>query len=118
MLTGVAALAAWGSAGLAAEDGEALFVQQCQTCHTLNLAEPPRQGPTLARVMGRKAGTVPGFPYSKGLKTAGFEWTPERMDKWIADPQAMISDSYMAYHQPDPAIRAKVVEYLAAAGSK
>jgi cytochrome c len=102
----------------AAEEGRAVFVAQCQVCHATEAGAPARQGPSLHAIMGRKAGAIEGFPYSKGLKAAGFEWTPERMDRWIADPQAMISDSYMAYKQPDPEIRAKVIAYLATLGEK
>jgi cytochrome c2 len=37
--------------------------------------------------------------YSAGMKKLGeqgFVWTEENMDKWIADPKAMIPDSPMA----------------------
>ena len=54
---------------------EALFRNQCATCHTLNADDPQRQGPTLAHVVGRKAGTVPGFKYSSGFAQADFTWT-------------------------------------------
>ncbi len=99
-----------------AEDGAAVFTSQCGVCHVLKAEEPPRQGPHLAGIMGRKAGSVAGFPYSKGLKAAGFEWTPEKLEQWLADPQSMIADTYMAYHQDDPTVRAKVVAYLKGQG--
>jgi cytochrome c len=96
----------------AEESGAALFVAQCGVCHVLRAEEGPRQGPNLAGVIGRKAGSVEGFPYSNGLKQAGFAWTTERMEAWLADPQGLIADTYMAYRQNDPAIRAKLVAYL------
>jgi len=101
-----------GTSMASADDGAALFTAQCGVCHVLNASDGPRQGPPLAGVIGRKAGSVEGFPYSGGLKAAGFDWTPERLDKWLADPQGLIADTYMAYHQDDPAIRAKLVAYL------
>lgn len=97
----------------AAEDGEKLFLDNCGVCHTLNKDDPPRQGPVLLGVVGRKAGSIPEFPYSNGLKNAGFDWTPELIETWIADPQAVIQDSYMLYNQPDSAIRAAIAAYLA-----
>lgn len=95
-----------------ADEGAALFVAQCGVCHVLKPEDGPRQGPHLAGLIGRRAGVVEGFPYSQGLKAAGFAWTAERLDRWLADPQGMIADTYMAYHQDDPAVREKVVAYL------
>ena len=85
----------------AADDGKALFT-----------TVPPRQGPYLAGVAGRKAGKIENFPYSNGLKAATFDWTPERLDQWITDPQSVIADSYMMYKQADPAIRSSIIGYL------
>jgi cytochrome c2 len=41
--------------------GADLFKQQCATCHSLNAADPPRQGPALAGVYGRKPGNLADF---------------------------------------------------------
>jgi len=92
---------------------EALFVQHCGVCHTLNPDDPPRQGPHLSNIIGRKAGAIEGFPYSGGLKSLGFNWDAEHLDQWIANPQLMASDSYMMYRQQDAAIRKKIVQFLA-----
>ena len=101
-----------GTAG-AAEDGKALFEKNCGVCHVVAKSEPPRQGPYLAGVVGRHAGKIENFPYSSGLKTATFDWTPERLDQWITDPQSLIQDSYMMYKQADPAVRIAIIGYLA-----
>src|SRR5580693_9800185 len=55
-------------------DGAALFKQQCATCHTTNLSDPQRQGPTLVDIVGRPAGKVEGFHYSAGFAQADFVW--------------------------------------------
>ena len=94
------------------EDGAALFVSQCGVCHVLHASEGPRQGPNLEHFFGRRAGSVDGFPYSNGLKTADFIWTPEQLEAWLVDPQNMIPDSYMLYKQADPVVRAKIIDYL------
>jgi cytochrome c len=62
---------------------------------------------------GGHAGKIANFPYSNGLRTATFDWTPEKLDQWIADPQSLIQDSYMMYKQADPAIRTAIIGYLA-----
>ena len=97
----------------AADNGKALFEKNCGVCHVASKSEPPRQGPYLAGVVGRKAGKIENFPYSNGLKAATFDWTPERLDHWITDPQSVIADSYMMYKQPDPAVRTSIIGYLA-----
>jgi cytochrome c len=97
----------------AAPDGKALFEKNCGVCHVVSKTEPLRQGPYLEGVVGRKAGKVENFPYSNGLKAATFGWTRERLDRWIADPQSVIPDSYMMYKQADPAIRTSIIDYLA-----
>jgi cytochrome c len=96
-----------------AQDGAALFVKNCQTCHSIEKGAAARQGPPLHGVVGRKAGSVEGFKYSEGLKTAGFEWTPEKIDEWIAFPKKMIRSTTMVYRQNDPEIRKAIVAYLA-----
>lgn len=107
----VVAFGLHGTAG-AAEDGKALFEKNCGVCHVVAKTEPPRQGPYLAGVVGRHAGKVADFPYSNGLKSATFDWTPEKLDQWITDPQSLIQDSYMMYKQADPAVRTAIIGYL------
>ena len=101
------------SATAAAEDGKALFEKNCGVCHVVAKTEPPRQGPYLAGVVGRHAGKIEEFPCSDGLKAAAFDWTPEKLDQWITDPQSVIQDSYMMYKQADPAVRTAIIGYLA-----
>jgi cytochrome c len=108
----VVAFGICGAAG-AADNGKALFEKNCGACHVVAKSEPPRQGPHLEGVVGRHAGKIENFPYSNGLKAATFDWTPEKLDQWIADPQSLIQDSYMMYKQADPAIRIAIIGYLA-----
>jgi len=93
---------------------ETLFRNQCGTCHTLDASEPPRQGPTLSGVIGRRAGSVPGFAYSAGFAQADFIWDAARLDAWLARPQAVIAGAVMPYAQPNPAIRSAIISYLEA----
>jgi cytochrome c len=96
----------------AADDGAALFKKNCQTCHSIEKGAAARQGPPLYGIVGRKAGSIEGFKYSAGLKAAGWEWTPEKIDQWISFPKKMIRDTYMVYRQNDPDIRKAIVAYL------
>ncbi len=94
-----------------APDPETVFANQCGTCHSLTPGEQ-RQGPNLAGVFGRQAGRLPGYAYSAGLAGARWRWDATRLDAWIANPQAMVPDTVMPYHQPDPEIRGTIIAFL------
>ena len=93
-------------------DGATLFKQQCATCHTTNLSDPVRQGPSLFRIVGRQAGKADGFRYSAGFTEASFVWDDARLDTYLANPQATIPGSNMAYRQPKAETRAAIIAYL------
>ena len=92
--------------------GAELFKQQCQTCHTLNPSDPPRQGPLLLGVYGRKPGSAAGFHYSPSFAKADFTWDAAHLDAWLTDPQALIPGGIMPYRQKDPAIRQAIIAFL------
>ena len=93
-------------------DGAVVFKQQCAVCHTVNLTDAQRQGPTLAKVVGRKAGNVDGFKYSAGFAQADFIWDESKLDAWLTNPQAVIPGAIMAYKQAKPEIRTAIMTYL------
>ena len=93
-------------------DGPTLFKQQCATCHTTNLSDPIRQGPSLFNIIGRRAGAAEGFHYSAGFAKADFVWDEARIDAWITNPQEMIPGAVMAYRQAKPEIRTAIIAYL------
>jgi cytochrome c len=92
--------------------GAELFTQQCGTCHSLNPADPPRQGPLLAGVYGRKPGSIAGFRYSAGYTKADFVWDDAYLDPYLTNPQAIIPDSIMLYKQRNTDIRKAIIAFL------
>ena len=105
--------------GLARADGdpvrgEARF-QECAACHKLE-AGVNNVGPSLHGIFTRKAGEIADFRYSPAMKRSGIVWTPETLDKYIADPQAMVPANRMPYAGLASANdRADLVAYLAKA---
>ena len=91
------------------EDGARLFASTCSACHTL---DQTKIGPPLAGVVGRKAGTVAGYPYSAALARSGLTWTPANLQTWLAGPQAMVPGTHMPVALPDPLSRRDVIAYL------
>ena len=64
--------------------GERQFARKCSVCHTLHPDDANRAGPTLHNVFGRKIGTLPGYPYSRALKSLNIVWSEETIDKLFA----------------------------------
>jgi cytochrome c len=97
--------------------GEVEFARKCSICHTLTPDDGNRAGPTLFRVFGRRAGTLPGYPYSPALKGIDLVWTPETLGKLFElGPHVYTPGSKMPLQKiADPAKRGALVRYLEAA---
>lgn len=91
------------------EAGKQVFDKRCSGCHNETKA---KEGPPLAGVVGRKAGSVPGFPYSDGLKASGITWNETNLQQWLAAPDKMVPDTDMSFSLSNPDERAAVVVYL------
>lgn len=90
--------------------GAKLYATQCAACHSPDMN---RSGPKHRGVVGRKAGAVVGYSYSAKLKASGIVWTPAKLDKWLAGPQALVPGSAMFVSVPDAGQRADIIAYLA-----
>ena len=112
MVLGVVVLATAAVAQPAPPDGAVMFRQQCAVCHTLNAGDPPRQGPTLAGVYGRKAGSVPGFTYSPGLSGLDIVWDDAHLDTYLTNEPVASSRVFKVYRGTPPHYHATCDEYL------
>jgi cytochrome c len=91
--------------------GEAKF-QDCAACHKLE-AGANNLGPSLHGIFERKAGELADFRYSPAIKRSGIAWTPEALEKFIADPQAMVPGNRMPYAgMASASDRADLIAYL------
>jgi len=78
------------------DPGELEFQRKCSVCHTLVPDGANRAGPTLFKVFGRKAGTLPGYTYSKALLETDVIWTEETMSRLFDDgPDVMLPGTKM-----------------------
>jgi cytochrome c len=68
------------------EHGKAVF-EQCVACHSLE-AGHNETGPHLHGLFGRKSASVDDYVYSPPLRRANVVWTPELLDKFLAEPQS------------------------------
>ncbi len=113
LLTASAALLALSLPALAsgdADEGEKIF-KKCKSCHTIaspdeTIVKGGRTGPNLFGAIGRAAGSVEGFKYSKSMISAGeagLVWDEEKLAEYVQDPTA-----YLKKELDDPKARAKM----------
>lgn len=76
--------------------GKSLFEAECRRCHATD-ASDASYGPLLDGVVGRKAGTFEGYPYSEALKAAGFVWTEGALKAWMADNDGFVPGTKMRH---------------------
>ena len=95
--------------------GHQAFNNSCRTCHSIKEGDN-RLGPNLHKIVGRKAGSLPNYDYSRSMKEAGFVWDQDKLTRFLVKPDEVVSDNKM---QPYGGISkdeaAKVIAYLQAA---
>ena len=119
LLVGGAAIPLAVSPRLAVAAGDPLQGAQafryCAACHSI---EEGRNltGPSLAGVLGRKAGSLPSFRrYSDALKRSGIVWSEHTLDAWIANSAALVPGNEMRFPGiGDAQVRNNLVAYLKA----
>jgi cytochrome c len=95
--------------------GERVF-QRCYACHSVVAGDDGLPGPSLRCVLGRRAGSLPGFEFSPALVEAGrrgLVWTRTALDAFLADPLAVVPGTTMTLPGlPDAGDRRDLVDYL------
>jgi cytochrome c len=96
--------------------GERVF-QRCYACHSVAAGENKLPGPNLRGVLGRQAGTVPGYEFSPAMVEAGAArgliWTRATLDAFLADPYEVVPGTAMGMPPlADPDDRRDVIDYL------
>jgi cytochrome c len=99
--------------GADAAAGQQMFNNACRTCHTVREGDN-RQGPNLHRIIGRKAGSLPGYRYSSAMKEADFAWDADKLERFMANPDAVVSGNTMKPYSGLASAddRAKIIAYL------
>jgi cytochrome c len=121
LLAALALLLAGGAGVRADATRGARVFQRCYACHSVVAGEDKLPGPSLRCVLGRRAGTLPGFEFSPAMveagTTRGLTWTWATLDAFLADPGAVVPGTAMG--PPGLASaddRRDVIDYLERAG--
>ncbi len=96
--------------------------QKCYACHATEAGKHDLAGPSLHGIVGRPVAAVAGFDYSPAmaaLAAANPRWDRALLDRFAADPEALVPGTSMAFHgMPDPAERKALVDYLESLGGQ
>ena len=95
--------------------------QKCYACHAIEPGRNDLAGPSLHGIVGRPIAAERGFEYSPALRSFAQRhpaWTPELIDRFAADPEALVPGTTMAFHgMADAAERAALLDYLGSLGT-
>lgn len=105
------------SPAAAQQDGQTAFNSNCRTCHTMKEGDH-RQGPSLAGVVGREAGSAEGYNFSDSMKQSGIVWDEANLDKFIENPDQVVGGNTMKPYGgiTDPELRKTIIEFLKTGG--
>ena len=94
-------------------DGQLLFNNACRTCHSVKEGDN-RLGPNLHGIIGRKSGSLNNYPYSDSMAKSDLVWDKPTLDRFIADPGAVVRGNTMQPYggMPSAEDRAKIIRYL------
>ena len=112
----VAAGAALAAQAVAATDDAALrrgeeIYSRCAGCHAIDYN---RTGPQHCGLVGRRAGTAPGFTgYSAAMRASRIVWNARSLDRFLQDPMKAVPGTAMGYAGvKDPQERADLIAWL------
>ncbi|WP_129782581.1 c-type cytochrome [Peristeroidobacter soli] len=75
--------------------GRELYTKECAACHSLSAST--ENAPMHCGLFGRKAGTVPGFPYSEAMRSSGLVWDEKTLDEFLAAPYQALPGTIMGF---------------------
>jgi glucose/arabinose dehydrogenase/cytochrome c2 len=100
-----------------ATKGKAFFEINCAVCHSPVLGPENlvlmKQGPSLVGVVGRPAGSLPHFNYTKAIRETGLTWDTASLYRFLENPMEVVVGTTMPIPVADPRNRADVIAYLA-----
>lgn len=94
-------------------DAGAEIYTRCLACHALAY---DRTGPRHCGLLGRRAGSVKQFDYSRAMKQSDIVWTAAALDRFLTNPLKAVPGTTMGYAGvSDAKERADLIAYLARA---
>ena len=79
-----------------AAEGAKVF-KKCAACHSISQGGGNKIGPALWGVLGRKAGSISDYKYSKAMVAYAKPWSFEEMDGFLIKPKDWIKGTKMSF---------------------
>ena len=83
-------------ASASAADGKKVF-KKCAACHSIAKEGGNKIGPALWGVLGRQAGSISDYKYSKAMATHEKSWSFEEMNGFLIKPKDWIKGTKMTF---------------------
>jgi len=102
------------------EQGRQIFERKCSSCHDAEKEGGHGKGPHLWNVVGRKAGSAPGFDgYSDAMKASGHVWTLAALNYYLTRTDRAVPGRAMNFRgiRRDK-VRARLLAYLRSLSDK
>lgn len=78
------------------EAGKRVFAR-CLNCHEVGANARNGFGPQLNGVLGRQAGSAPGYSYSPAMKAARVVWNERNLAAFLRDTDAVVPGNKMRF---------------------
>ncbi|MCP4076951.1 MAG: c-type cytochrome [Gammaproteobacteria bacterium] len=95
------------------DQGEIIFMRKCSSCHDHEKSGGHGKGPHLWNLMGRKAGSSPGFDYSDAMKQSGHSWNFATLNYYLTNTEQAVPGRIMEFRgiRRDK-VRARLLAFL------
>ena len=77
-------------------EGAKIF-KKCAACHSIAQGGANKIGPSLWGVLGRKAGSVSDYKYSKAMLAHGNAWSFDEMNNFLIKPKDWVKGTKMSF---------------------
>ena len=77
-------------------DGAKVF-KKCAACHSIAQGGGNKIGPALWGVLGRQAGSISDYKYSKAMVEYGKPWSFEEMNGFLTKPKEWVKGTKMSF---------------------
>jgi cytochrome c len=97
-------IAAWSSLAFVSSvhaEGDATagakVFAQCSACHAVGAGAQNNIGPALNGIVGRAAGTYPGYRYSSAMRKSGLTWNEDTLAQYLRGPDKTVPGTKMIF---------------------